>query len=147
MLACILWFTGAPVLTAQSMPAGPLPNASRPSEALSLSKVSAELLVRLEALLASSETALNESESLRREVAMLRLKLTALSSESENWRKDSEALSNSLDSLTKEFEDYRTAAADRARLDQVAVDQARVERDAWRWGAAWAVPRHEACRP
>lgn len=103
-----------------------------------MSKVSSELLARLEALLADSETALNESESLRQEVAELRLRLTELSSESENWRKDSEELSILLDTLTKEFADYQVAANDRARLDQVAVDQARAEATLWKWGAGAA---------
>ena len=137
-LAWAFAFASLQPVTAVSMSEERPPSDSSPNEGSSLSKVSAELLARLEALLADSETALNESETLRQEVTELRLRLTALSSESENWRKDSEALSNSLDTLTKEFADYQAAAADRARLDQAAVDRARGERDLWRSGAVVA---------
>lgn len=120
----------------QSTNSEPAPPSESQSVPRSPASLSAELLQTLNDLRASSPELIKESQSLREQVEQLEKQLIALSSESANWEAESKRLTDSLKSLTKQFEDYREAVSKREVLDQKAIDEARGAVFWWATGSA-----------
>ncbi len=125
-------------LMAESMNNGLGPSVSSQSAGLPLSSLSAELLTTLDDLRRSYPKLLEESESLKNQVAELSWQLTALSAESEIWEAESKRLTDSLNSLIAQFEDYRSVSQSRAMLDGQAVNEARGALP-WAWAGGIAI--------
>ena len=128
------YFTAPQVpLMGQSTNNGPGPSVYSQSAPWSPARLSAELLSTLKDLKEAYPKLMEESESLRAQVSELSGQLTALSQESVTWEAESKRLTDSLRSLTKQFEDYRAAAQARAMLDAKAIAEARGQRDLMMW--------------